>query len=67
MIPEAADPVVAYLNAHFRPEVAADLLAAAQPLVAIAWDEGWDALASFDFRPSGPYPANPYRSEHGND
>lgn len=34
------DPVAAYLNAHFRPDVAADLLAAAQPLMAIAWDEG---------------------------
>jgi len=52
---------VSYLRAHLRPDVAADLLAAAQPLMAIAWDEGWDAFSGFDSRPSGPYPENPYR------
>jgi hypothetical protein len=40
------DPVVAYLKAHYRPDVAADLLAAAQPLMAIAWDEGYDRAKS---------------------
>lgn len=62
-----ADPVTAYLNGHFRPDAAADLLAAAQPLMAIAWDEGWDTFASFDSRPDGPYPANPYRLPTNND
>jgi hypothetical protein len=33
------DAVGAYLKAYFRPDNAADLLAAAQPLMAIAWDE----------------------------
>jgi len=59
VIPDEA--VEAYLKAHFRPDTAAELLAAAQPLMAIAWDEGWDAFAHFDARPGGPYPANPYR------
>ena len=38
------------------------LEAAAPHMLAVAWDEGWDAFAGFDSRPGGPYPANPYRS-----
>lgn len=56
---EAVDPVAAYLNAHFRSEVAADLLAAAQPLMAIAWDEG----AHSGWLDDGAFAVkNPYRT-----
>jgi hypothetical protein len=64
VIPEAAvpDPVLAYLNANFRPDVAADLLAAAQPLMAIAWDEGMDAMYATTSSEWPPVPEqNPYR------
>lgn len=60
MISDEADPVTAYLKAHFRPDVASNLLAAAQPLMAIAWDEG--AMADHDFDSEVTTP-NPYRSQ----
>jgi hypothetical protein len=31
--------------------------------LAEAWDAGWNSFADFDFRPAGPYPTNPYRSQ----
>jgi len=66
VIPDAA--VEAYLSAHFRPDVAADLLAAAQPLMAIAWDEG-EAAGGLNYA-AEEYPgveciANPYRTSGG--
>lgn len=52
------DAVAACLKANFRPDAAAALLAAAQPLMAIAWDEGksagWDA-ARGESEESNPY------------
>ncbi len=65
MIP--VDSVTAYLNAHFRPERAANLLAAAQPLMAIAREEGWAkayAAGFGDAKDGKNYNAidtNPYR------
>lgn len=59
------DAVVAYLNAHFRPDTAADLLAAAQPLMAIAWEEGEHAGAmnhAAEEYPDVPTITNPYRT-----
>lgn len=64
MIP--ADPVTTYLNAHFRPDTAADLLAAAQPLMAIAWDEALTEAAGLYMDPSSAEhmkTTNPYRSQ----
>lgn len=58
---ESNDAVMRHLNAHYRPDVAADLLAAAQRHMAIAWDEGfsmgWGAARGESEEP------NPYRKE----
>jgi hypothetical protein len=51
-----SDRVAEYLAANFRPGAAADLLAAAQTLMAIAWDEGFAEGADCD----GSDSSNPY-------
>ena len=43
-----------------RGKARAALEAAAPYMLAAAWEEGWDSFASFDSRPGGPYPTNPY-------
>lgn len=59
---EAVDPVLVHLNANYRPDIAADLLAAAQPLMAIAWDEGMKAMYASTSHEWPPIPEqNPYK------
>lgn len=57
-----ADPVAAYLEAHFRPDVAADLLAVAQPLMAFAWEEG-RVMGIDECAGDISGPVNPYKED----
>jgi hypothetical protein len=43
-----------------REDARAALEAAAPYMLAAVWEQGWDSFASFDSRPGGPYPTNPY-------
>ena len=71
MIPAEAsdDPILAYLKANYHPDAAADILAAAQPLMAFAWEQGWMAredLHAYDvWGGDGEEPdsSNPYKKE----
>ena len=64
VIPDAA---VRAVLAKFRPDAAADMLAAAQPLMAIAWDEAIqradDEGCLLYHQVKGLKSLNPYRSQ----
>lgn len=60
------DEAVQAALAQYRPDTAADLLAAAQPLMAIAWDEGFKQggpMHDVNYDDPGAYRRNPYRKE----
>jgi hypothetical protein len=60
------DEAVQAVLAQYRSSVAADLLVAAQPLMAIAWDEGFKQggpMHDVNMDDPDAHTRNPYRSE----